>query len=150
MFSNPRGIIYMDLKPESRMFVDQITNLALSIASFHERFELFRHVLLLPPFIHGNDAYRNGYTERGMIEHLKSRVSLLVEETGEHAKALNHDSLYESFAELVDIAYIVLGSIYSAGEFADLVVEEVVEKNNEKTLESHHVNESGKVVRNEN
>ncbi len=83
---------------------------------------------------------------------LRGRLSMLVEEIGEHAEALNKERVYpESAQEIADVLYVALGTLFlmdSKGDQAYAGTEAVrwvTAKNNQKTPATHHMS-GGKAI----
>ena len=49
------------------------------------------------------------------LETLRARLPYLVEEIGEHSKALNNDDLDDALPELADVAFVAAGSVLTMG-----------------------------------
>ena len=115
-------------------FIASISELAKSVYDFHERFSV-------PPI----DATAN--TEASLSK-IVERIPFLVEEIGEHAKAVNHGDLMESLMELADVAYVVLGTLLIMDEAGKDALSQVAYKNNQKTNSTHvRMDSSGKIVK---
>lgn len=144
---------YDDLNREDKDFVDSMYSIAISLSEFHERFKLFRHLMAIPPT--STPAYNSGLAHRQLknpqegVEHMRVRLPLMMEEIGEHAKDLNTGSFDGAVEEMADVLFVVMGSLYTAGETADLMCEAVSSKNDNKIVKTHYVDESGKVARRE-
>ena len=77
-------------------FTDAATQMADSVERFHRHFSI--------------EAGRDGINYH-------SRLTLLMEEVGEHANAINKGHpVHEVLQEIVDIAYVALGTLELAGE----------------------------------
>lgn len=108
----------------------RVVELMASIERFHDRFHL------PPPNV------------EELLYVLHSRIGLMLEEFGEHQKALNRSNLGHAIDEAVDMVYVTLGTLYMMDQAADGAVRAVVEKNDAKTLETHYFDPiSGKVRR---
>ena len=115
-------------------FVAAMSRIAESVYDFHSRFGLPMLGAGLSP-------------EQGM-EALRARLPYLVEEIGEHSKALNNDDFHDALLELADVAFVAAGSVLTAGGPALDACADVARKNDAKTLETHHLEQSsGKVLR---
>ena len=88
-------------------------------------------------------------TEVDTLDRLRDRTSLLMEESGEHAGAVNRGHTAEAVRELVDILYIVFGSMELINlDLVEASLAAVAEKNDSKTDATHFLHpETGKVVR---
>ena len=99
-------------------FVSAIQTLAVSVDAFHRRFDI-------PQIdMSGVDA---------TLDALRQRLSLLDEEVGEHARALNRGEIDEAVKEAVDVAYIALGTIHRLGMEGIEACHEVARKNDAKS-----------------
>ena len=115
-------------------FILSISELAKSVYDFHERFSV--------PTV---DTISNPDES---LSKISERVPLLIEEIGEHAKALNKGDLVESILELADVAYVVLGTLLILDNAGKNASEKVAKKNNLKTNDTHiRVESSGKLVK---
>lgn len=103
---------------QSEDFVRAIETLAASVDSFHGRFEV-------PP-IDSTDV-------ENTLDALRQRLSLLDEENGEYARALNRGDIDDATKEAIDVAYIALGTIHRLGKQGLDACYEVARKNNAKT-----------------
>ena len=72
------------------------------------------------------------------------RVSMLTEEVGEYAQAVNKGDLGKAHEELADVIFVALGTLQKAN--AEAWLDRVREKNERKTTKTHEVRH-GKVVR---
>ncbi len=141
------------LTKEDKAFVYSMYELAISLSEFHERFELFRHRLMIPPesvASHGEGlVHRPTMTVEEQVAHMVKRLPFLVEEIGEHAKELNGNNFELAIDEMIDVVYIAMGTLYTAGETSDAWCASVALKNDRKTLKTHYVSDTGKVVKRE-
>ena len=120
------------MKPMTKeQFVEVASRLAESVYDFHVRFDASG--------IHEED-------EEAIMGHVRNRVPILVEEVGEHCKAVNHNNLIEAAKEAADVAYVALGTLLTLGQYGGRYGHFVVEKNNKKTPETHHIGEAGKAI----
>lgn len=111
---------------------EQLCALADSIDAFHERFDLV-------PVVSNEDAVAGVLYER---------LSLLMEEVGEHAGALNKDRADNAIDELVDICYIAIGSLHRIGMVRNRAIENTIQKNNRKTPKDYVVGQNtGKLIK---
>ena len=109
-------------------FTDAATHMADSVEGFHHHF--------------GIKGRRDGIDYH-------SRLTLLMEEVGEHANAINKGHpVDEVLKEMADIAYVALGTLELAGEDGVQAMMQVVDKNNSKTTATHELNpKTGKILR---
>lgn len=115
-------------------FVAAMARIAESVYDFHSRFGL--------PMVGA------GLTPEQGLAMLRTRLPYLVEELGEHSKALNNDDLHDALLELADMAFVAAGSVLTAGSPALDACADVAEKNDAKTLDTYYLEESsGKVLR---
>ena len=103
-------------------FIMAVRSLAVSVCSFHNRFDL--------PQVENKDT-------ESMLAMLKHRLSLLVEESGEHAQDLNKGNVKDAMEELADVAYIAIGSLRQAGKMGIDAMTRVADKNDKKTSKTH-------------
>ncbi|MCY4530519.1 MAG: nucleoside triphosphate pyrophosphohydrolase family protein [Chloroflexi bacterium] len=103
---------------QSIEFVDAIETLAVSVDAFHRRFDI--------PQMDMASVDRT-------LDALRQRLSLLDEEVGEHARALNRGEIDEAVKEAVDVAYIALGTIHRLGTDGLAACHEVARKNDAKS-----------------
>ena len=111
-------------------FIDDAMDLAASVYSFHDRFEIEQV---------DNEAH--------MIQTMLARICLLSEEVGEHARAVNRGQAVDAMLEVVDIMYIALGTLLVLGEDGHKAVATVIAKNEAKGPQGYAVRDgAGKVV----
>ncbi len=104
-----------------------IGELAASVQAFHERFGLV-----------GLCTY----------EELLSRIPIQDEEVRELHDAILHETPERIASEATDVLYVAIGTLLRLDpELAVAALAEVIQKNNFKTLETHHLNAAGKVAR---
>lgn len=104
-----------------------IASLAASVEAFHERFGLV------------------GPSTR---EELLSRIPIQDEEVRELHQAILHETPEHVANEAVDVLFVAIGTVLRLDpQLAASALSQVIEKNNAKTWESHHINSAGKVVR---
>ena len=113
-------------------FIEIAGALAGSIYDFHLRF--------------GQSGMLDVPDESDLIPVLKDRIPILVEEVGEHCRAVNKDHIADAASEAVDIAYVALGTILTLGDLSVFYSDRIIRKNNGKTLATHFVSGNGKVV----
>ena len=92
--------------------------MAVSVEAFHSRFDIPQIDLT------SIDA---------TLDALRQRLSLLDEEVGEHARALNRGDIEDAVKEAVDVAYIALGTIHRLGMDGFDACHEVAKKNDAKS-----------------
>ena len=116
-------------------FVAAMARIAESVYDFHSRFGL--------PMLGAGLSPEQG------LETLRTRLPYLVEEIGEHSKALNNDDLDDALPELADVAFVAAGSVLTMGVPAALAAcRDVALKNDAKTHDTHYLEaSSGKVLR---
>ena len=104
-----------------------VERLVACVQAFHERFGLVG-----PP----------------TQEHLLSRIPIQDEEVRELRHALLHESAERVAVEATDVLFVAIGTLerLATGLAASAIVK-VIEKNDSKTQETHHINDAGKVVR---
>ena len=120
--------------PKRDEFVAAVAEMAASVYDFHQRFDV-------PPI---------GRLSQDLdaFSVLRSRLAFLVEETGEHAKELNRGELDGASIEMADVAFVAMGTLLVLERMGGDAIRSVAAKNNAKTSETHHVDEtSGKLVR---
>ncbi len=123
-------------------FSEFVQGLALSVESLHMRFG--------SPTLAKSFYQSNTRLEKHLIDLFQNRLGLLIEELGEHSKALNHGNAQEALTEMVDVVYEALGILYTAGEMALEPMKAVIEKNNAKTPDTHRPDpQTGKLIRRE-
>ena len=118
-------------------YVGAVSELAESVFDFHDKFE-----------VHELDAIYDSGNKEFVLETLRRRLSFLMEEVGEHSRALNRIELANAVEEIVDVAYVALGTILVLGKQGDNACHDVSSKNNSKNAGDYVVNPiSGKLVR---
>ena len=118
-------------------YMDAVSELAESVFDFHDKFEV--------PEL---DRIHDSNNKELVLETLRRRLSFLMEEVGEHSRALNRIELPNAVEEIVDVAYVALGTILVLGEQGDNSCHDVSSKNNSKNADDYVVNPiSGKLVR---
>ncbi len=132
MYFTPGGVCKLCVKDEAlafslnERFIFHIRSLAQSVVEFHSRFGLQ----------HSDD-----------LDNMKFRNQLLTEEVGEVAKALNHNDYSDAVRESVDVMYVALGTLLAHIPESFIHIAEVIEKNAQKNLKTHRLDQGGKVVR---
>jgi|TARA_B100001750_G_scaffold244205_1_gene261041 NTP pyrophosphatase (non-canonical NTP hydrolase) len=125
------------VKLRKEKYVGAISELAESVFNFHDKFEV--------PEL---DRIHDSNNKELVLETLRRRLSFLMEEVGEHSRALNRIELPNAVEEIVDVAYVALGTILVLGEQGDNACHDVSSKNNSKNAGDYVVNPiSGKLVR---
>ncbi len=118
-------------------YVGAVSKLAESVFDFHDKFQV--------PEL---DTIYDSDNKELVLETLRRRLSFLTEEVGEHSRALNRIELPNAVEEIVDVAYVALGTILVLGEQGDNACHDVSSKNNSKNAGDYVVNPiSGKLVR---
>ena len=118
-------------------YVGAVSKLAESVFDFHDKFQV--------PEL---DTIYDSDNKELVLETLRRRLSFLMEEVGEHSRALNRIELPNAVEEIVDVAYVALGTILVLGEQGDNACHDVSSKNNSKNAGDYVVNPiSGKLVR---
>ena len=106
-----------------------IAQLTASVQAFHQRFGLV------------------GPSTR---EEILSRIPIQDEEVRELHHAILHETQERLASEATDVLFVAIGTLLRLDP--DLVAQalaEVIQKNDAKTAETHHINNAGKVVRRE-
>ena len=128
------GSTRQDAGTSREEFVAAMARIAESVYDFHSRFGL--------PMVGAGLSPEQG------LETLRTRLPYLVEEIGEHSKALNNDDFHDALLELADVAFVAAGSVLTAGAPALDACADVARKNDAKTLDTHYLEQSsGKVLR---
>ncbi len=118
-------------------FSEKVAQLTFSVEKFHERFGVN-----MLEYFQGADFENDG------LLNLQQRLPYLIEELGEFANELNQGNYEKAINELVDVAYVVIGTL-ELHRISELAIAKVIEKNDKKTDETHYKAESGKVLRRE-
>ncbi len=129
------------LTPESSNFVDSITELAQSVAFFNERFGLKASTI--------NMMDVEPADKKEIIEMLLVTLPMIVEETGEFAKALNGGYITEAAKELIDIIFVSLQRLQLLGEIGDAALDFTRAKNDVKSNENTHIGMGSKIIKNQ-
>tara|TARA_B100000809_G_C14645120_1_gene353814 strand:- start:79 stop:438 length:360 start_codon:yes stop_codon:yes gene_type:complete len=104
-----------------------ITDLADSVDSFHQRFEIV------------------GLVTRA---ELLTRIPIQSEEVEELNKAILVESDTHVAQEAVDVLYVAIGTVLRLNPLiTEDAIRQVIAKNNAKTTKTHFRNQAGKVVR---
>ena len=103
---------------QSDDFVRAIEALAVSVDSFHRRFAI--------PSVDQTKV-------ESALDALRQCLSLLDEENGEYARALNRGDVEDATKEAIDVAYIALGTIHRLGQHGLDGCYETARKNDAKT-----------------
>ncbi len=104
-----------------------IAELTASVQSFHHRF---------------------GLVGPSTKEELLSRIPIQGEEVRELQDAILHEAPERIASEATDVLYVAIGTMLRLDPgLVTAALTEVIEKNNAKTLDTHHINSAGKVVR---
>ncbi len=118
-------------------FAEYITEIALSVYDFHERFNL--------------PAVDSSNNEELGLKILRDRLVLLNEEIGEQAWELNRSRFNEAVEESADVAFIAIGTLCSLGILAKSAAISVKNNNDSKSSSTHHIDSrSGKLSKTKN
>ena len=122
----------MSEKFSKKEFIDGITSIASSVYDFHARWNLL-------------DSSSSPY------KLLSEREPLLQEEIKELIAEYNKDDQNKSVTllsrEAADVLYISVGSMLALGKNGIEAMNQVSEKNNNKTSKTHYFNKSEKKVK---
>ncbi len=77
---------------------------------------------------------------------LRARLSMLVEETGEHAQALNKVELSKSALEAADVLYVAIGTMLVYGDLGVRALVETYKKTHKKNPKTRQMT-AGKAVK---
>lgn len=114
----------------SDFLADQVTRIAHSVADFHERFGI------LPP------------GDKHLAQIMDERLMLLLEEVKEHQEGLANWNAPNAADELIDILYVVIGSLYMMETQIEPAILRVLMKNDAKSFETHKFHPvTGKIVK---
>lgn len=115
-------------------FAEYISEIALSVYDFHERFNIPK-------------VYSTSNPEFG-LNILRDRLILLNEEIGEQAWEINRGRFEQAVVESADVAFIALGTLCSLGQLAKTAAISVKNNNDSKTTSTHHLDSrSGKLIK---
>ncbi len=106
-------------------FLESMRGLAESVWDFHDRFDL-------PNVEQINDEDFYSLMHR--------RITLMSEEHGEMAQAVNRHDKWSMTDESADVLFVAMGHIVALDDVAMTAVEEVKKKNNAKTLDNYWFN----------
>ena len=95
-----------------------------------------------------HDRFGFSEVDGDLVDVLRRRLPLMVEELGEFAKALNHGNTDAACEEVVDMAFIVLGYLITIEAYGRSRVAQVIAKNDAKRPETHSVKGDKPVARN--
>ncbi len=105
----------------------QVADLAACVHAFHERF---------------------GITGAATQDDLLARVPIQDEEVRELDYAILRESPDRIANEAVDVLFVAIGTVLRLDpNIAAAAIQEVIEKNDAKTRETHYLNDAGKIVR---
>ncbi len=108
--------------PEAR-----ISDLARCVQAFHERF---------------------GITGAASREDMLARILIQDEEVRELHEAIAGESDERVASEAVDVLFVAIGTVLRLDPaLAAEAISEVIEKNDAKTWDTHHINDAGKIAR---
>ena len=112
---------------QERKIIDMVGRLAESVRDFHERF---------------------GLVGPSSEAELLSRIPIQDEEVRELHEAVLSESPERVAEEATDVLFVAIGTMLRLDpELAAQALRQVIEKNDAKTKETHHINRAGKVVR---
>jgi len=112
------------IKDQSHQLIAELT---ASVQEFHNRF---------------------GLVGAATQQELLSRIPIQDEEVIELHHAILNESPDRIANEAVDVLYVAIGTLLRLDpELAASALTEVIQKNNAKTHDTHHINQAGKVVR---
>lgn len=121
-------------RPTRDEFVSAIARIAESVYDFHSRFDK-----PIPSATQSSEEY---------LITLRNRLPLIIEELGEHAQDLNKGNLEDAALEIADVTFVAVGTILSLESVGVYASCQVAKKNDDKTHETHVIEESsGKLVR---
>ena len=104
-----------------------VGELSASVQAFHDRF---------------------GLKGAATCEELLSRIPIQDEEVRELHDAILYESPERVASEALDTLYVAIGTVLRLDPgIVAIALEDIIKKNNSKTLLTHHINEAGKVVR---
>lgn len=105
----------------------RISDLADCVQAFHERF---------------------GMTGTASREDLLARILIQDEEVRELHEAISGESDERVASEAVDVLFVAIGTVLRLDPaLAAEAIREVIEKNDAKTWDTHHINDAGKIAR---
>ena len=111
----------------SKDIVERVTDLARCVQAFHQRF---------------------GLTDPSTHEEILSRIPIQDEEVRELNQALLREGPHRVASEATDVLFVAIGTILRLDPvLVKASIDEVIEKNDAKTNDTHHINVAGKVVR---
>jgi NTP pyrophosphatase (non-canonical NTP hydrolase) len=104
-----------------------VSDLSTSVRSFHDRFEI---------------------PKKSSREQLLTRIPIQDEEVRELKQAILYESMERIAEEATDVLYVAIGTLQCIDlHLVSQAIKNVIEKNDSKTVETHHINTDGKVVR---
>ena len=104
-----------------------IAELAALVQEFHQRF---------------------GLVGPSTDEELLTRIPIQDEEVRELHQAILHETPERVASEATDVLFVAIGTLLRLDpDLAAAALAEVIEKNDAKTWDTHHINAAGKVVR---
>ena len=110
-----------------RNIVERVADLARCVEAFHERF---------------------GLTGPSTQEELLSRIPIQEEEVRELHQALLHQGPPQIASEATDVLFVAIGTLLRLDpSLVRAAIDEVIGKNDAKTMRTHHINAAGKIVR---
>jgi len=104
-----------------------VSDLSTSVRSFHDRF---------------------GISTISSREQLLTRIPIQDEEVIELKQAILDESMERIAEEATDVLYVAIGTLQCIDpNLVSQAIKNVIDKNDSKTVETHHINTDGKVVR---
>ena len=111
----------------SKDIVERVADLARCVEAFHERF---------------------GVVGPSTQQELQGRIPIQEEEVRELYQALLHEGPQRIASEATDVLFVAIGTILRLDpNLAQAALKEVIDKNDAKTRQTHHINAAGKIVR---
>ena len=105
----------------------RVSELAECVQAFHERF---------------------GITGEASRDDLLARILIQDEEVRELHEAIVDESDERVASEAVDVLFVAIGTVLRLDPaLAARAIREVIEKNDAKTWDTHHINDAGKIAR---
>ena len=111
----------------SKDIAERVAGLARCVEAFHERF---------------------GVAGPSTQEELLSRIPIQEEEVRELRDALLHEEPERVASEATDVLFVAIGTLLRLDPgLVEAAIDEVIDKNDAKTMQTHHINVAGKIVR---
>ncbi len=130
--ATPESSTPVSIVPENKLSWG-VALLADSVVRFHERFQTGSH--------------NPNYPALSIKDRLYDRQRLFTEELVEYQIALEDESEQATLEELVDMIYVLIGHLESAGPAGITALNTVREKNDRKTNENYGTNKDGKITK---